>query len=120
MQSKRRQQGFLRMFFLFGSIALVATIVIKLFPLYGNQLKLARAVSGVASEGTIDPVSVRKSLQKRWDIEDITDVMPKDIVIERGQNGGGALSYDYEARTHLFYNVDLVLHFSGREPVKGF
>ena len=68
----------------------------------------------------MDPVMVRKSLQRRWDIEDIVTVMPKDIAIERGENGGGWLSYDYEARAHLFYNVDLVLTFDGREPVQGF
>lgn len=120
MQSKRRQQGFIKLLFTFGSIAFVAIVGIKLFPLYGNQLKLERAVKGVASEGTIDPVAVRNSLQRRWDIEDIVQIQPKDILIERGQNGGGALVYNYEARTHLFYNVDLVLKFDGRAPVQGF
>ena len=120
MQSRRHQQGFIKLLFTFGSIAFVATVGIKLFPLYGNELKLARVVKSAASEGTIEPVQVRNSLQRRWDIEDIIMIEPKDIKIERGPNGGGALSYDYEARTHLFYNVHLVLKFSGREPVKGF
>ncbi len=120
MQSKHRQQGFFKLFFIFGSIALVAIIGLKLFPLYTNQLKLSRAVAQTASEGSIDPLAVRNSLQRRWDIEDIIIVMPKDIKIERGSNGGGALVYDYEARTHLFYNVDLVLSFQGSAPVAGF
>lgn len=120
MQSKHRQQGFFKLFFIFGSIALVATIGIKLFPLYTNQLKLSRAVSQTASEGSIEPLQVRNSLQRRWDIEDIIMIEPKDIKIERGNNGGGALVYNYEARTHLFYNIDLVLAFDGRAAVKGF
>ncbi len=120
MQSKRRQQGFFKLFFIFGSIAFVATVGIKLFPLYANQLKLDRAVKQVATEGSIDPLAVRNSLQRRWDIEDITQILPKDIKIERNGSGGGALMYDYEARTHLFYNVDLVLKFDGSAPVKGF
>lgn len=120
MQSKHRQKGFVKLFFIFGSIAFVATVLIKLFPLYGNQLKLKRAVEQTASEGSIDPLAVRNSLQRRWDIEDITIITPKDIIIERGGNGGGALKYEYEARTHLFYNVDLVLTFDGRAPVKGY
>lgn len=120
MQSKHRQKGFLKLFFMFGSIAFVAIVVMKLFPLYMNELKVERVVKTQASEGTIDPVQVRSGLQRRWDIDDITIITPKDILIERGENGGGALKYDYEARTHLFYNVDLVLHFEGSEPVKGF
>ncbi len=120
MPSKHRQQGFMKLFFTFGSIAFVAIIVLKLFPLYANELKISKVVKSQASEGSIDPVQVRNGLQRRWDIEDITVITPKDILIERGQNGGGALTYKYEARTHLFYNVDLVLAFDGREPVKGF
>lgn len=120
MQSKHRQQGFIKLFFIFGSIAFVAIVIMKLFPLYSNELKLSRAVQQTASEGSIDPLAVRNALQRRWDIDDIIIIMPKDILIERGSNGGGALVYNYEARAHLFYNVDLVLTFSGRAPVKGF
>lgn len=119
MPSRNRQQGFIKPLFMFGCIAFVAIVGIKLFPLYSNQFKLAKVVSSQASEGSIDPVQVRSGLQRRWDIDDITGILPKDILIERGENGGGVLKYDYEARTHLFYNVDLVLHFTGSEPVKG-
>ena len=119
MQSKRQQQGFVKLFFMFGSLAFVVVVVLKLFPLYSNNFKLVRVVNDVAAEGSIDPAAVRFSLGRRWDIEDITNVLPKDIGVERGANGGGALTYDYEARTHLFYNVDLVLKFKGRAVVKG-
>ena len=120
MQSRQRQQGFMKLFFIFGSIAFVAIVAMKLFPLYANQLKVSKVVKATASEGNIDPVAVRNSLQRRWDIDDIDIILPKDILIERGQNGGGALIYNYEARTHLFYNVDLVLTFEGRSPVAGY
>ena len=118
MQSRHRQQGFLKLFFVFGSIGFVAVVGLKLFPLYANELKVAKVVKSAASEGSIDPVALRNGLQRRWDIDDITIITPKDIHIERGKNGGGALTYSYEARTHLFYNVDLVLTFEGRAPVK--
>lgn len=119
MTSKHRQQGFMKLFFIFGSIALVVIIVMKLFPLYANQIKVARVVKSTATEGSVDPLAVRSSLQRRWDIEDITIITPKDIGVERDGQGGGALTYNYEARTHLFYNVDLVLTFEGRERVQG-
>ena len=118
MTSKHRQQGFLKILFTLGSIAFVAIVGMKLFPLYANPLKVAAAVKKVASEGSIDPASVRPALQRIWDIDDITQLTPKDIAIEREGNGGGALAYQYEARAHLFYNVDLVLLFEGRERVK--
>lgn len=119
MQSRHRQQGFLKLFFVFGSIGFVAIVAVKLFPLYANELKVAKVVKSIASEGSIDPVDVRNGLQRRWDIDDIDIITPKDIHIDRSGNGGGALTYHYEARTHLFYNVDLVLTFDGRAPVKG-
>lgn len=118
MQSKRRQQGFIKLFFIFGSIALVAIVGLKLFPLYSNQFKVAKAVKSTATEGSIDPAQVRRAMEKRWDIESIDYLNWKDVKIERAGDGGGALVYDYEARTHLFYNIDLVLTFKGREPVQ--
>lgn len=113
-RQSQRGMGLFKLIFVFGSIALVATIGMKCFPLYSNQFKLAKAVKNVAQEGG-EPATMKSSLQKRWDIEDINFLQPKDIEFQRGDNGAITLKYNYEARAHLFYNVDLVLTFSGSE-----
>ena len=100
--------------FIFGMIAFVAVVTIKTLPLYLNQMKLARAVNGIALDPELAGAEagvLRERLQRRWDIEDIQTVTPQDVKVRRDE-AGRALVYDYEARTHLFYNVYLVLHFS--------
>lgn len=119
MRSRQRGMGLFKMVFVFGSIALVATIGIKMFPLYANQLKVAKAVKSVASEGHVDPFTVQKGLERHWDIEDITFLDYRQVKIERSERGKVDLAYAYEARVHLFYNADLVLSFQGREPIDG-
>ena len=119
MRSRQRGAGLFKMLFVFGTLGLYAIIGAKVFPLYSNHFKLKRAVAGVAKEGETDPVSVRKALERRWMIEDITIVEPKDVTVVRGDRNKVSLAYDYEARAQLFYNAEVVLTFAGSEPVTG-
>jgi len=105
--------------FIFGLIAFVAVVTIKTLPLYLNQMKVARAVNGIVLDPELagaEAVVLRDRLQRRWDIEDIQTITPQDIKVRRDESGR-ALVYNYEARTHLFYNVDLVLHFADEVPL---
>lgn len=119
MRSRQRGAGLFKLLFVFGTLGLYAIVGAKVFPLYSNQFKIARAVKGVAKEGETDPVSVRKALERRWMIEDITVVEPQDVKVVRGDRNKVSLAYDYEARAPLFYNAEVVLTFSGSEPVSG-
>lgn len=119
MRSRQRGAGLFKMLFVFGTLGLYAIIGAKVFPLYSNHFKLKRAVAGVAKEGETDPLSVRKALERRWMIEDITIVEPQDVKVVRGDRNKVSLSYDYEARARLFYNAEVVLTFTGSEPVSG-
>lgn len=114
----QRGMGLIKLIFVFGSLALVAIIGIKCFPIYGNEIKIARAIRNVAHEGG-EPAGMIVALQRRWDIEDINYLQPRDVHFERGDSGSSyRLAYSYEARVHLFYNADLVLTFSGSENSK--
>lgn len=117
MRSRQRGMGFFQLMWTLGCLALFAIVGAKVFPLYMNQLKLARAVSGTASESPSDIATARRALGRRWAIEDIIIVNPSDIQMERGANNSLALTYDYEARVRLFYNADLVLSFKDSVPV---
>jgi hypothetical protein len=116
-KSQQRGAGLLKLIFFFGLLALVATIGLKCFPLYMNEMKVSKAVSGAAEEGG-DVGAMLFSLKRRWDIEDITQIEPRDIQFERGDKGDVTLKYAYEARTHLFYNIDMVVKFSGSQKAK--
>jgi hypothetical protein len=108
-----------KLLFIFGTLAIYGIVGAKVFPLYSNHFKIKKAVHSVASEGTTDPIEVRKALERRWMVDDMSIIEPTDIKVKRGDRGKVSLVYDYEARAHLFYNADISLVFTGSEPVSG-
>ena len=119
MRSRQRGAGMFKLLFIFGTLAIYGIVGAKVFPLYSNHFKIKKAVHSVASEGTTDPIEVRKALERRWMVDDMSIIEPTDIKVKRGDRGKVSLVYDYEARAHLFYNADISLVFTGSEPVSG-
>jgi len=119
IRSQQRGAGMLRLLFVIGTLAIYGIIGAKVFPLYSNHFKIKKAVHAVASQGITDPTEVRKALERRWMVDDMTIIEPTDIKVQRGERGKVSLVYDYEARAHLFYNADISLVFTGSEPVSG-
>jgi len=119
MQLRHRQKGlgWFGLLFVFAVIGFVAIVGAKCFPIYMNQFKLASTLNKVASEpdmggGDGGAGELRRSLQRYWDIDDITRIQPKDIKLKRTEQGR-FMTYDYEARERLFYNIYIVIHFEG-------
>lgn len=104
-------------------IGFVALMLIKTVPLYLNEMKVSAAVDDVAQNGRLghdaSVYSIRRALQDHWDIDDIDTLTPADVVISRDSEDGRTLSWDYEARTNLFMNVYLVVHFTGSAAMRG-
>lgn len=115
MQLRHRQRGlgWFGMFLVLAGIGFVALVGMKTFPIYMNQMKIASAVTKVATDpgmGDQEAQAVRAALQRLWDVDDIGHLQPRDIKLKRTEHGR-FLVYDYEARTPLFYNISLVIHF---------
>lgn len=105
-----------------GLIAFFATVGIKTVPIYLNHGQAVKAIKSVASDPSNANASVaelRRSLQRRWDIDYISRLEPKDIKVKRLPSGQRALVYEYEAREHLFYNISIVVEFAGEEVIQG-
>ena len=123
MQLRNRQRGLglWGWLFVLGTIGFVAMIVLKLTPIYLSEMAIARVVRQTAQDpgnGSLPLPELRKAMQTRWDVEGITTLEVKDVkLVKFGQ--GRALSYDYEARAELFYNISLVVHFQNKFPMKG-
>jgi hypothetical protein len=118
--SKQAGLTLISMLLVFLLIAFFATLTIKILPLYLNQMKIARALDGVSEDPEVsasDAANIRLHLQRRWIIEMVDFVKPEDIKIRRN-NEGRAMVYDYEARAHLFYNIDVVVHFANAVPLR--
>jgi hypothetical protein len=119
----QRGIGIFGLAFLLALIAFVAIIVIKCTPLYLNQMTLSRDLAQVAhqvssSGSEVDPVDVHRAIERQWDIDYITQLEPKDIKVGNTAQGV-TISYDYEARAHLFYNIYIVIHFADSIPLHG-
>lgn len=118
--AKQRGLGWFGMMFVFGAIAFVAIVAIKVGPLYLNQMTVERIVKRVAEDpdmANAEPQAIRDALQRGWDVDYVDQLDPKDIKIKRTERGR-TLSYDYEARVNLFYNIFVVVQFEGSEPMR--
>lgn len=117
---RQRGLGWFGLLFVFGTIAFFAIIVVKVGPLYLNQGNVIKVVKGVADNpdyANAPPSEIRKTLERRWDIDYINHLDDKDVKIKRGPQGR-MLSYDYEAKVNLFYNVWVVVKFKDDFPMK--
>lgn len=108
--------------YLFGSIAFIALCGIKIGPLYLNEFQVNRAVRDVAAEssvvgGNVDVAAVRLALQRRWDIDYLSQLEPRDVKVVR-TSGGLFLSYDYDAEVPLFANIIVVANFKADIPLR--
>ena len=108
--------------YLFGSIAFIALCSIKIGPLYLNEFQVNRAVRDTAAQfsvigGNVDVAAIRTSLQRRWDIDYLSQIEPRDIKVVRTATGL-FLSYDYDAEVPLFANIIVVAQFKADIPLK--
>ena len=120
-RSFRHQQGlgWFGLLFVFAIIGFLAIIVTKTAPIYLNQMKVKSAVSKIAASpenGAADARAIRNDLQSFWDIDDVLYLSVADIKIKRTERGR-FVSYDYEARERLFYNIYIVIHFADDVPL---
>ena len=112
---RRRQRG-MTMIGLLCILALCGTIGyagLRLLPLYLNYMKVARSMDAAASEfktDSPDAGSVRRSLEKHWQIEDISTVEAKDVEIVKDE-GGIAMHVAYDDSSPYISNVSLTVHF---------
>lgn len=99
-------------------VAFIGLCAFKVTPLYYENIMLKSTLEGIDSPlGTINTLSnteIRDALQKTFAINGI-DLDPRDVSITRNNNVT-TLSYDYEARTELFYNISVIAHFETQYP----
>lgn len=124
MQARHTQRGLGLFGFIFvlSLIGFVALVTIKTVPLYLNQLTLKRDLNEVANQvnssgSEIEIGELRRDVEKRFDIDYITQLEAKDIKIARTDTGM-TMGYDYEARANLFSNIFIVIHFKENIPLR--
>jgi hypothetical protein len=86
---------------------------IRLVPVYLEYTKVARALEQVRDEhSAIDtnPQMLRNSLERRWDVEDISSIGWQEVVIKK-TNEGYDLTANYRAERPFVANLYLLAKF---------
>ncbi len=116
---KRQAGGMYNVMFLLAVIGGGALLAMVIAPIYMNEAKATKIVSQTAKSPQnyeLSQFELRKSLQRRWDVDDVKHLKVADVKIKKNK-GGKALAYKYEVREHLFANWDLVLTFDKEYPM---
>ena len=112
---KSRQSGITLISFVIVLLVLgfFAFMGMKLVPSYIEYFGVKKAMSQIATAGGAQDLdSIRRDLIFKMGFQYVDDatIQPKDITIDR-KNNGGMLNVVYDKRIHFLYNIDFLLHF---------
>lgn len=116
---KRQAGGMYNVIFMLAVIGGGALLAMVIAPIYMNEAKATKIVSQVSKSPQnyeLSQFEMHKLLQRRWDVDDVKHLSVKDVKLKKNKNGK-SLAYDYEVRSHLFANWDLVLVFKKDFPM---
>jgi Domain of unknown function (DUF4845) len=113
LRLRQRGMTFLGLVCVLVLVGIIGYGGMRLAPLYLNYMKVARTMDAAAAEFKSDSPdigSVNKSLERHWEIEDITGVDYKDIEIKKEDNGL-VMHVAYDDSAPYIANVSLAVHF---------
>jgi hypothetical protein len=120
MRSRQRGATFLGMVTILAILGFALYGGIRLTPMYLEYMAVARALEQTAKEhsgGSASAQDLRNSLDRRWTIENIDSIQPKDIDIKKA-GGGFTMRAWYRAEAPFIGNVSLVADFDKTVTVK--
>ncbi len=98
-------------------IGLFVTVGLKMFPLYLDSFKVASVVSSLPDDERARGASSREIkalILKKLRVDDVKHLTQENIIIEK-KGSIKKLRIEYEARSHLLGNLDVVLVFNSDE-----
>ncbi|HUX73160.1 MAG TPA: DUF4845 domain-containing protein [Steroidobacteraceae bacterium] len=113
MLHRQRGMTFIGTLIIFALVGAIAYGGIRLTPVYLNYMKIARTMDTVASEfkdNGGDESAIRNSLEKHWEIEDISVVDSTDVELHKG-DGGLAMHIAYDDKVPYIGDVSLDVSF---------
>jgi hypothetical protein len=113
MNQRQRGATFLGMVTILVILGAALYAGIRLVPVFLEYTKVARALEQVRDEyGTVDanPDLIRRSLERRWDVEDIGSIGWKEVEIKRTTEGFD-MRAAYDVEQPFIANVYLLAKF---------
>jgi Tfp pilus assembly protein PilE len=113
MQNKQRGLSLLALVFGLVVAAVVALVGMKVFPAYSEFMQSKKAIGAVAANeargGSV--VEIRKAFDRYANIDNITTLAGTDLDISK-DGGELVISFAYQKKIPLFYNVSLLIDFA--------
>ena len=119
----KRQAGitFIGWLVLLVPVAIVTYMAIRLVPIYLNHMKVSNAVEQAADESradtTVNPLAVRNSISRRFDIEGVTDPDIEQIRVAR-DGDQWVIDVAYERIAPLFGDISILVTFDRRVVIQ--
>ena len=91
----------------------------KLFPAYMEDFEISSQLKSVAQEfqgKSPSPDDIMTAIEKRFEIEDINNVKPRQAKIVP-QGNGVAINLNYSVEIEMLGNADVILYFDHHVPV---
>jgi Tfp pilus assembly protein PilE len=111
---RQRQRGitFIGLLCILALVGLIVYAGIVLVPVYLTYLSVSKTMDATAVEmkDAPDPGNIRRSLERHWQIEDITAVDFKQIEISK-DDSGVVMHLAYDQAVPYIANVSLSVHF---------
>lgn len=116
MKSIKNQRGMtpIGWILVFALIAFFTLLAIKLVPVYIEGFKVASILESLKENREVGSMSTRQimnTLNKRFDIDMVTDVQADDVYIEK-TSGVLTITVDYEVRKNFIGNIDFLITFN--------
>ena len=118
---KRRQHGitligFAIVLVVVGFFAYMGMILGPSYSEYYGVVKAMKFVAGEATPNSTDISSMRKGLDRQFNVGYVESVEGSDAVLIR-EKTGNVLSMTYEVRKPFVYNIDFVMKFNYSVPL---
>jgi hypothetical protein len=113
MWARQRGATALGMLIILGILGVGLYAGMRLFPIYFEYMEIARAMNQIADENKNNNISaqqLRTALQRRWDVDDIKSISPKEMEIKAAA-GMVYMRAEYRAEAPFIGNVSLVVDF---------
>ena len=111
---RQRGMGLLALMFWALISVFVFIVVLKLIPVYKENLAIKTTLSAIASDSVLqnrEKWEIRKLFNERAEIDDISSVNGADLEIDK-EDGKIVLGIAYSVKTTLFANISLYINFN--------
>jgi hypothetical protein len=106
--------------FVLALIGFFVLVTLKMLPAYLEYFKVVSTLESLEDETgwtEVTPRAIRNLIERRFDISYVSVITPREVKI-KSAGTSYRVTAKYEAREHLFFNVDVVMSFYKQVTVR--